>query len=65
MSDRNVEREELKDVWACPYCGGSRWRVESVYMTMAGKRRRRICLLCNRGMIRTTEKPDGERVNSG
>lgn len=51
--------DDPHDGWTCPHCGSRRWSVESVYMTRAGRRRRRVCTRCNHGMIRTTERPDG------
>jgi hypothetical protein len=47
-----------RDPWSCPRCGCKDSRVESSYMTAAGRRRRRICRNCGQGVFRTTEKPD-------
>ena len=51
--------------WQCPNCGCmGPHRVESTWMTTAGKKRRLICRNCNRGLVRTVElpKPDGFKV---
>jgi transcriptional regulator NrdR family protein len=69
-ADRPTARElaaqthAAEGAWVCPRCGCQDWKVESSYMAIGRRQRRRICRHCKQEILRTSEVvvPEGFQV---
>lgn len=59
-----AQTEAAEGSWVCPRCGCMDWRVESSYMAIGRRQRRRVCRNCRQEILRTSEVvvPEGFQV---
>lgn len=59
-----AQTQAAEGPWVCPRCGCQDWRVESSYMAIGRRQRRRVCRNCRQEILRTSEVvvPEGFKV---